>query len=1789
MILSCCGVLSVTGGRSVAHSFLKIMSGTGMPDFSVAAPPDTTKQKKKSQTVIPEVEIEEEEIPDSLLHPRWPVQRTYPLTFEDLSQGAYDLKRPDNMQQTVEYNDSLDRYIIGYKIGGTYVNAPIMMTPQEYMKWSEKRSFADYYRAKNQEILQKQGKEKFDFTDMHFDLGPAEKIFGPGGVRIKTQGTAELKFGATLNNIDNPSLPIRNRKTTTMNFDEKINLSVNGKVGDKVNMNLNYNTDATFDYDAQDMKLRYEGKEDEIIKLVEGGNITFPSNNSLVQGASSLFGIRTDLQFGKLKLQTVVSQKKSSSKSVSSRGGVQLTPFEIDAANYEENRHFFMAQHFRNRYDAAMRTLPNMTTGVTINRVEVWVTNKSGTTTNTRNIIALTDLGENSGISRPDLWGAGGGTVPANAANAEYATVSALGGVRDIDQASTTLEGIGLVGGNDFEKVASARLLSSSEYTINQALGYISLRNLSLQTDQVLAIAYEYTYGGVTYQVGEFASDITDANSTLIVKALKNTSNNPKQGNWGLMMKNVYYLASNVEREKFRLDVKYQSDTTGVYISYIPEPQVKDQTIIKMVGADRLDNNNRTNPNGYFDYVDGYTVSNGRVFFPVAEPFGKYMYNYLVSKGIPADKAAQYAFTELYDSTKTIAKQIAEKDKYMLVGQFRGSLANVISLGAYNVPQGSVVVTAGGVTLTEGSDYSVDYSAGEVTILNQSIIDAGTAVNVSLESNTDYGMSRKTMLGLNWEYDFSKNFQIGGTFQHLSEQALTSKVTMGSEPLNNTIWGLNLNWKKESQWLTNMLNKIPFLHVTQPSNISLSAEFAQLIAGQSKGTQDNASYIDDFENAKNTIDVSSPSSWIISSVPSMFPESKDKSTLQSGFNRSLLAWYNIDPLFTRRSSSLTPGHIKSDLEQLSNYYVREVYTNELFPYRDQSSYNGAIATLPVLNLAFYPSERGPYNFNPDLNAEGKLNNPRRTWGGMMRKLDTNDFQTANIEYIEFWLLDPFIYSSEQPDANTYGGDFYINLGEVSEDVLHDGKKFYESGMPVDGSQSWTYTQWGKIPTQATVTYGFATTNGSRRLQDVGFNGLNDEEEQQFESYQDFLTQVQGKVNQAVFDSIWADPANDDYHYFRGTDFDEMKASILHRYKRINNPQGNSPDSDMRQEGYDTSYKSTPDVEDINQDFTLNEYEKYYQYHISIRPEDFEVGRNFIVDKRETSPSLRNGERGHATWYQFRIPLREYENKVGAINDFTSVRFMRMFMNGFEKPIVLRFANLDLVRGEWRVYEQNLTNSASTSGKVSVSAVSLEENTEKVPVNYTMPPGIERPQDPTQPQLVQGNEQSLSMEVTDLGTNESKAVYKNTTIDLRQYKRLQMFVHANAPEQDVTNLTDNQLAVFVRLGSDYKNNYYEYEIPLKLTPPGKYNRMSRTDCEMVWPEENMLDVPLNIFTSLKKQRNQARSMGTASYNREFSIYDENRPANKVTIMGNPSLGEVKTMILGVRNLSGAPKSGEVWINELRLLEFNNEGGWAAQGNLNVQLSDFGTVNVQGKYISDGFGGLEDGVAQRSQEDYSTYAVTTNLDFGKFFPDKAKVSIPLYYSVSQEEHRPKYNPLDTDMELDDALDAMNGQERDSLESIAITKTKNTNFALSNVRVGIQTKGHPMPYDPANFSFSYSHSHRHTSGETTVYEKEDQWRGSLNYSWSPVYKAWEPFKKVIKSKSKWFDIFKRFGLNWLPQNVAFNTDITRNYYELQERDMESTEGTQLPRTFNSQFLWNRDFSIRWDLTKNLHMNFS
>lgn len=1717
---------------------------------------------------------------------RYKIKNISPLNEKDWNRKGVDLKTPQNIEEKEDYDERLNQYKLGTKIGDSYLNTPILMSSSDYMKWSLQKSMQAYYQEKNAELYKAKGKEKFDFTDIHFDLGPAEKIFGPGGVQIKTQGSAELKLGANIKSVENPSLPLRYRNTFGFDFDEKVNLSVNGKIGDKMNMTLNYNTEATFDVDSKDLKLSYEGKEDEIIKLLEGGNVSMPSNLSLIQGSNSLFGIRADMQFGKLKLQTVVAKKNSTSKSTRSSGGNQLSNYELSAADYEENRHFFLAHFFRDNYDRYMAQLPNITSGITINRVEVWVTNKTGVTNNTRNIIAFVDLGESKHISN-SYWTSLGSDQPRNGANTLYSSITdTYVNARTISQTGTILDGIGMVGGTDYEKLESARLLSSSEYNVNTALGYISLKS-TLQTDQVLAVAYEYTYMGQSYQVGEFSTDVKDNTKALYVKSLKNTANIPQNGNWNLMMKNVYSLnATSVQKDRFRLDVKYLSDTTGVYLSYLPEANLKSRTLIRLLNIDRLDNNNKANPNGYFDYIEGYTINSttGRVYLPAAEPFGHFLASVIGDDAT----AKKYVFQELYDSTKTIAKQIAEKNKFIISGQYKASKkSGEISLGTMDVPQGSVVVTAGGVTLVEGVDYTVNYSEGTVTIINQSILDAGTSVNVSLESNSDYGLERKTLLGLNWQYEFNKNFQIGGTLMHLSEQSLTTKTAMGSEPLNNTIWGVNFSWKQESQWLTDMLDKLPFLRLTAPSNIKMSAEFAQLIAGNNSTSQGNASYIDDFENTKNSIDISTPVEWSLCSTPSSskFPESKYSNDVRYGYNRARLAWYKIDPLFTRRSSSLTPSHIKSDLEQLSNHYVREVSRREVFPNKEQKF--GESSTISVLNLAYYPSERGPYNLDPDVNPKGLLTSPQKRWGGMMRKLNTSDFETANIEYIEFWMLDPFIYTRDE--VGNYGGDLYFNLGEISEDILKDGKKYYESGMPLDGDPTkYTETVWGRVPSQNSVTYAFNTSSGARDKQDLGLNGLSSKEELTYSTYATYLDQIKNRVNSDTYDSISVDPAGDDYHYFRGSDYDKSKVSILDRYKRINNPEGNSAESSS--EKFSTAYKTTPDVEDINQDYTLNEYEKYFEYHVHLAPEDMQVGRNYIVDQRTASVKLRNGkEAKNVNWYLFRIPISEYERKEGNINDFSSIRFMRVYLTNFEQPIVLRLATFDLVRADWRTYEQNLYSGQApdVSGTIEVSAVNIEENNEKKPVNYVLPPGISRVVDPNQSQLLEQNEQALSLVVKNLAMGDARAVYKTQNLDLRRYKHIQMFSHANALIGDET-LEDGNVSMFIRFGSDYRSNFYEYEIPLKLTSAGTYDRYSTQAARSVWPDENMLDIDLSLLTKIKQQRNKQMAAGLASYSQLFSAYDPDRPNNKISVMGNPSLGEIRTIMIGVRNNSRTLKSVEVWVNELRLQNYSNKGGWAAKGNLNLQLSDLGVVNVDGHVETEGFGGLEDRVDSRRDNNLYQYGITTSFELGKFFPEKAKVKAPIYYSYSKEKTVPKYNPLDTDLELDDALDALSSKhDKDSLRNIATHTVVNSNFSLSNARVDISTKGHPMPYDPANFSFSYSHSHKQTTGETVKWEKDDAWKWNLNYHYSPVYKSFAPFSKM-KSRNPWYKILREEKINYLPQSITFNSDISRTYYELQERDLDQLTNT-LPLTWASDFLWNRQLSINWDFTSNIHATYT
>ena len=1009
---------------------------------------------------------------DTIMMP-FPVQQTVPERYEDLMEDemAMDLSTPSNIKTVAEFDPATGIYVVRTKVGDHEIATPFMLSEQQYNNWQLRKSMEEYYRRRNSEIFEQKDKEPFNILDMNFALGPLEKIFGPGGVQLKTTGSIQLKMGINSNKTDNPSLSVTSRRKTYFDFDQKIQATIAASVGDRLKFNMTYNTDATFDFDSKNLKLAYEGQEDDIVKSIEAGNVSMTTGSSLIRGSTALFGLKTTLQFGKLTATALVSQQNSESKTVNTKGGAQTTKFQFNADEYDQNRHFFLAQYFYHNYDKFAARLPMVMSGVQITRIEVWVTNKSGNYNESRNLVAFADLGESDYLTS-NYWQPDPSLPnPANASNNLLSVIKNeypdARNINTVTQALEPLRAYGIEGGKDYEKVESARLLTSSEYTLNTTLGYISLRS-ALNSDEVLGVAFEYTYNGRVYQVGEFSSDITTTNSSLYVKMLKSTTIDTRQPIWRLMMKNVYSLgAYQVQKNNFRLNIKYLSDTTGTLINYLPVAGLNNQSLLQVMNLDRLDTNQESNPDGFFDFIEGYTIqaSQGKVIFPVVEPFGAHLEKKIGNPAI----ASQYVYKELYDSTLVVARQFADKNKFVMTGEYQASSGSQIRLNAMNVPRGSVVVTAGGVRLTENSDYTVDYSMGIVTITNQSIIDSGQNISVTLENQSLFSMQRKTLLGLDLQYQFNKNLNIGATLLHFSEKALTEKVNIGNEVINNSMWGVNVAYNSEFMWLTNLLNKIPTVNATAPSRISLTAEYAQLVPHQQKsGSNKGSSYIDDFEDAQMGIDLRSPYAWFLASTPydpsadALFPEAGLSNNVDYGKNRALLNWYTIDRMFTDRNSSLCPGYIKADLKQLSNPYVREVTSREIFPGRELSY--GESNLIQTLNLSFYPNERGPYNLDAtNIDSEGYLLNPEKRWGGIMRKMDNTNFEQSNIEYVQFWMMNPFL---DPENPNLEGGDLYINFGEISEDILKDGLKSYENGIPYDGNDQFlTETVWGRVSKQ----------------------------------------------------------------------------------------------------------------------------------------------------------------------------------------------------------------------------------------------------------------------------------------------------------------------------------------------------------------------------------------------------------------------------------------------------------------------------------------------------------------------------------------------------------------------------------------------------------------------------------------------------------------------------------------------------------------------------------------------------
>jgi cell surface protein SprA len=1445
-----------------------------------------------------------------------------------------------------------------------------------------------------------------------------------------------------------------------------------------------------------------------------------------------------------------------------------------------------------------------------------------GAVSGTRKVISFMDLGE-AEPHRAQHTNAASGVrngLADNNANFLYSRLQQNPAGRQQSSAINAVLGIGLVQGEDFEPMAG-RQLSPSEFSFNPQLGYIML-NTQMNPDDVLGVAYRYTYRGKVYQVGEFSSDLppdTANQKVLFLKLLKGTAPRTTLPIWHLMMKNVYALGGfGVSKENFSLNILYQ-DPGGGEKRYMPEGPNEGVPFITLLNLDKLNAQNEPHADGVFDFVEGTTINTqqGKIIFPVLEPFGR---NLSEVVGPSPLLKKRYVYQVLYDSTKFVAQQYQQNDRFIMRGTYKSSSSAEIFLGGFNIPPGSVSVSAGGTKLVENQDYQIEYGLGRIKILNTGILNSGVPINIQYEDNATFGFQQQNFMATRLDYYVNKNLTLGSTLMRLRERPYTQKVTFGDDPIQNSVAGLDANYQSEVPAITRLVDKLPVYSTTAPSFLNSNLEVAGIFPGHSSqingGTKgapldpEGAVYIDDFEGTSSNFDLKFPSvAWSLAAAPRgaidkngqpIISEGSLHEDHRYGMNRARLAWYNLEPLLLNPGAGGVPDYVKNDSNQ---HYIRMVQQLDVFPNRPPQALQGALATF---DLGFYPKARGPYNFDAtNINpTTGELLNPKNRWAGITRSIDNTDFEASNVQYVQFWLMDPFIGTN-----NPNGGSLYINLGNVSEDVLKDSRMFFENSIPApfDPSKLET-TAWGYVPRfEQQITRAFDNNNTARETQDIGYDGLPDagapgqlSEQTKFAA---FLNQLRARLGAThpEYLALERDPASDNFRFYRdsaynGPNSDEI--SVLSRYKKFNNPQGNSPITDPRLP-YSTSATTIPESEDINRDNSLNESESYFQYRIDLHP-NMQVGENNIINiQTAKNVKLPNGTTADEKWYQFKVPIQNYDRRVGGISDFRSIRFMRMFMHGWEDSVILRFATLEMGRNQWRTFRYSLTtpgenlpqqNQALTD--FTVTSVSFEENGQRDPVPYVVPPGVVRQTaQGMSGQPLQQNEQSISLRTCALQDGDARGVFKEVNVDMRQFSHLRMFVHAESMiGQAPVNNAD--VSVFIRIGSDFTNNYYEYRMPLTITPPG----VNKVSIEQIWPATNNIDIILQELVDAKRQRDARQLSEFVPYNTQDS------KGNTIVVIGNPNIGGAKNIMLGVLNPKkttqtpgddGLPKCFEVWIDEMRMAGLSDREGYAAAGKMSLQLADLGNVNLSGSMHTQGYGSIDQKLQQRSQDDYYQYNTSTNLSLGKMMPRSWGVQLPLYVGYTESVSTPRYNPYDQDVLLTDALDIMQtARKRDSLRSASQDFTSISSFNLTNVRIqptggrGGQAKA---PWSIKNFDFTYSYNNQVKHNPIIERDELNTQRLGVGYTYGIKVKAFEPFKDAIKSKSRWWSLIKDVNVTPLPSTFTFRNELNRVFQETYVRNINDGSSYRIPPNYFKNFTWTRNYTLRWELTRSIAIDYS
>ena len=1706
---------------------------------------------------------------------------------------------PSNKNLVFELDTGLN-FSVTEKIGTFDYRPPTVIPFEEYSQYQTDNLLKSYWQERSTAVDGETALTSKRLIPKIYISPVFDRIFGGSYVEINPRGMVNLDFGGRFQRINNPSIPITQQRNGGFEFDQQISMNVVGKIGEKLKVTANFDNNNSFDF-QNNLKVEFTGFEEDIIKKLEVGNVTMPVSNSLMTGAQNLFGVKTQLQFGKLFVTAVASTQRGKHDEVSIEGGgVQGRDFELRASDYDENRHFFLGHFFRDNYEKWLNNIPQITSGIKVTRIEVYVINRNNDTRSQRNIAAFMDLAEGRVIYQQNdgVIGPGNGDVPnQNDANQLFGQLGTLS--RDVNIIDGELEAspFNMVKATHFDKINGARKLEDREFTFHEQLGYISL-NRKLSSDEVLAVSYEYSYNGANFKVGELTEDYANRpeDEVIFMKMLRPSkiSTRDQDGKriptWDLMMKNIYNLnASQVNNEGFQMRITYRDDKTGQDKPSINEGvNTTDIPLIELLGLDQLNVNGDPQKDGNFDFVDGVTINatTGNILFPVLEPFGDHL------KGIfdpgEAELIQRYVFDTLYGTTKADAQLDVNKDKYFLTGSLKAGSSSEILLDGIKIAEGSVVVTAGGITLTEGIDYTVDYNFGKVQILNESIINSGKSIKVTYEKADLFNFQSRTLLGANFEYRISDDFTVGATVLHHFERPLYTRPAIGNEPPKNTKYGFDVNYRAESRMLTKIIDAIPLIQTKEQSQITFSGEFAQLIPGTSNLVNgEGTSYIDDFENTVTPFGLSNWLRWQIASTPTTVDNRFDLSDgvtddLKFAYKRAKLAWYVIDNVFYRTGGPAKPPNISDS--DLTNHYIRPISPQEIFTQKQQEVIN---TNYPIFDLAYYPTERGPYNYNPDLTSQGQLKDPQSNWGGITTAIRSEvDFDKSNIEYIEFWLMDPFIQGPNgviddggaNPQPNFTGGELVFNLGSISEDVMRDRRMAFENGLPANGDKTTdavTENNWGFVTNQQFINNAFNNEPGARINQDIGLDGASDEEES--DKFADFLNNLPANISPGALDEIRTDPSGDNFEYFLNGQYDQENAKILERYKRFNGLDQNSPDLSNNQLPYSPSGSTLPDNEDLNIDNTLGDLEEFYEYRVDLRPGQLNVGEGFITDK---VTNTINGD--EVTWYLFRIPVRQPDNVIGNISGFKSIRYTRLYMTGWSQPVVLRTANLRLVGSQWRRFEGNLESKRfdeipeTQDSRFTISVVNIEENGQggESGIPYVLPPGIIRDRDNTSVIERQLNEQSIQLCVDDLQDKNAQAAFKNVDLNLVNYGRVKMFLHAQSG-----NAQDDDLRAFLRLGSGF-DNYYEIEIPLKITPQGT------SDPNEIWPVENEINMPFDELYKAKSLRNTTGLSLDLPFTTTFNDY-------KITVVGNPKLSVVTSLMIGIRNPESTDESTYdvcIWANELRVTDFNTVAGYAGNARLNAKLADFANVSASTRFTSFGFGNVQSKIAERTQETTFEYDISGNVNLDKFLPSKAGIRIPVFASYESKTITPEYDPLDSDIPLESSLEAKGDDEaQKEYRNTVIDQTETKSINLTNLRKDYTNPNKTKRFfNIENFSISMAYSDKTRSNYNIAEYQNRNYTGSVAYTFSTQERSWEPFKEGDAFKSDWLKLIKEINFNPVISNISVRADLRRSYIKTQYRNQDlGIDGVEA--NYEKTFTFNRIYGVKWNLTKAISLDYN